>query len=152
MFDNLLALQAPRRSELCDKLERFLSTDPKHVENVLLWWFERKHLYSRLHRMIRMALDYLTIPGMISHSPSPLLTDFHLATSVEVERTFSQERLLLSHVRSRLSVQSTRALLCLGVWSLMGYVKDVDVKAAAVVPELIGDEAEEELAYDWDAL
>jgi hypothetical protein len=38
------------------------------------------------------------------------------------------------------------------MWSLIDYVKDVDVKAAAVVPELIGDEAEEELAYDWDAL
>jgi hypothetical protein len=84
--------------------------------------------------------------------PSPLFTELPLATSVEVERTFSQGRLVLSHVRSRLSVQSTRALLCLGVWSLLGYVKDGDVKAAVVVPELIGDNPEEELAYDWDVL
>ena len=34
----------------------------------------------------------------------------------------------------------------------MGYVKDSDIKAAVVVPELIDDKPEEELAYDWDAL
>jgi len=62
MFDNLPALQAPRRSELRDELESFLSTDPEHVEDVLLWWFEHKHMYPRLYRM---ALDYLTIPGKI---------------------------------------------------------------------------------------
>ena len=73
-----------------------------------------------------------------------------LATSVEVERAFSQGRLLLSHVCSRLSVQSTRALLCLGVWSSMGYVKDDDIKAAAVLPEVDGEE--EDLADDWDSL
>lgn len=72
------------------------------------------------------------------------------ATSVDVERTFSQGRLLLSHIRNRLSVQSTRALLCLGVWSLMGYVKDKDLKAATVLPE--ADSNEKDLAYDWDAI
>ena len=75
---------------------------------------------------------------------------FPLATSVEVERTFSQGRLILSHVRSRLSVQSTRALMCLGVWSLLGYVDDADCKAAAVLPAVVGDE--EELTNDWDDL
>ncbi|KDR70620.1 hypothetical protein GALMADRAFT_76041, partial [Galerina marginata CBS 339.88] len=49
-----------------------------------------------------------------------------------------------------LSVQSTRALLCLGVWSLLGYVKDSDVKAAAVLPEVDGDE--QELPDNWDAI
>ena len=73
-----------------------------------------------------------------------------LATSVDVERTFSQGRLLLSHVRSRLSVQSTRAVLCVGVWSLLGYINDDDVKAAAVLPEVRGEE--EELAVDWDII
>lgn len=72
------------------------------------------------------------------------------ATSVDVERTFSQGRLVLSHVRSRLSVQSTRALLCLGVWSTMGYVKDSDVLNAAVLPDIEGEE--EDLAEDWDAM
>jgi hypothetical protein len=71
------------------------------------------------------------------------------ATSVDVERTFSQGRLLLSHVCNRLSVQSTRALLCLGVWSLMGYVKDKDIKSATVLPEI---DEEEDLPEDWDAI
>jgi hypothetical protein len=65
---------------------------------------------------------------------------------------FSQGRLLLSHIRSRLSVQSTRALLCLGVWSLLGYVKDSDVKAVVILPELRADEEEEELKSDWDKI
>ena len=73
-----------------------------------------------------------------------------LATSVDVERVFSQGRLLLSHIQSRLSVQSTRALMCLGVWSLLGYVKDSDVKAVVVLPELQADEEEEKLELGWD--
>ncbi|KIL54810.1 hypothetical protein M378DRAFT_47059, partial [Amanita muscaria Koide BX008] len=44
--------------------------------------------------------------------------------------------LLLSHVRSRLNVQSIRALLCLGAWSLMGLVKDKDVLDVTRMPDL----------------
>lgn len=73
-----------------------------------------------------------------------------LATSVNVERVFSKGRILLSHLRSRLSVQSTRALMCLGVWSKMGYVKDTDVKSATILPEVDGEE--EELAKNWDRI
>lgn len=72
------------------------------------------------------------------------------ATSVDVERVFSQGRLLLSHVRSRLTVQSTRALMCLGAWSVMDFVKDSDITAATVLPEVDGEEKELEL--DWDAI
>ena len=57
---------------------------------------------------------------------------------------------LLSHVRNHLSVQSTRALMCLGVWSLMDLVKDKDIMAAALLPEVDGEE--EELAEDWDTI
>ena len=73
-----------------------------------------------------------------------------LATSVNVECVFSKGRILLSHLRSRLSVQSTRALMCLGVWSRMGYVKDTDVKSATILPEVDGEE--EELAENWDRI
>ena len=115
-----------------------------------MWWYERKHIYPRLSRM---AMDYLSIPGkhslfVVNGFPHP---DINLtATSVAVERTFSQGRLVLSHVRSRLCVQSTHALLCVGVWSVLGYVKDSDVKAAAVFPEVDGKE--DELTEDWDSL
>lgn len=73
-----------------------------------------------------MALDFLTIPP----------------TSVDVERLFSRGRLLLSHVRSRLSVNSTRALLCLGTWSTLGLVKTEDVKKVSALPEVKGEEDE----------
>jgi hypothetical protein len=75
-----------------------------------------------------------------------------LATSVDVERVFSQGRLLLSHIRSRLSVQSTRALMCLGVWSQLGFVTDSDVKAAVILPELHADEEEEVPELHWDKI
>jgi hypothetical protein len=67
-----------------------------------------------------------------------------------VERVFSKGRILLSHVRNGLSVQSTRALICLGNWSLLGYVHDKDVLAVTVLPALRG--AEEELHDGWDAI
>ena len=40
--------------------------------------------------------------------------------------------------------------MCLGVWSLLGYVHDNDVKAAALLPEI--DEEDEDLPADWDAI
>lgn len=65
-----------------------------------------------------------------------------------MERVFSQGRLVLSHVRNGLSVQSTRALMCLGAWSRMGLVKDKDVMEAARLPDVNG--SEDELGSDWD--
>jgi len=75
-----------------------------------------------------------------------------LATSVGVERTFSKGRLLLSHIRNRLSVQSTRALMCLGVWSLRGYVRDKDINGITALEEIVGEERMDELSADWDAI
>ena len=72
------------------------------------------------------------------------------ASSVDMEHFFSRGRLLLSHVRNRLSIQSTRALLCLGAWSRIGLVKDDDVMEAARLPEVKGTEAE--LDEYWDKI
>jgi hypothetical protein len=132
------------------ELDKYLGTDPEHVTDALAWWYEHKHVYPRLHRM---ALDYLSIPGKLEYLNIRrfLNHELLLATSVDVERTFSQGRLLLSHIRNRLCVQSTRALLCLGIWSEMDYVKDKDVKAATVLPE-VGSDEEEDLSDDWDAI
>jgi hypothetical protein len=41
--------------------------------------------------------------------------------------------------------------MCLGVWSLLGYVEDCDVKAVVVLPELLADE-EGELTVGWDKI
>jgi hypothetical protein len=136
---------------LRSELDTYLGTDPEHVTDALAWWYEHKHVYPCLHRM---ALDYLSIPGKFKYLDIGNFLDhqFILATSVDVERTFSQGRLLLSHIRNRLSIQSTRALLCLGIWSEMGYVRDKDVKAATVLPEVGSDEDDDDLGDDWDAI
>lgn len=105
--------------------------------------------------LLRMALDYLSIPGrcifylesIFNPSQCSLLT---LATSVNVEQGFSRGRLLLTHVRSRLSSQATGALLCLGNWSLRGYINDSDLQVAALMADVEG--AEEELEEQWDKI
>ena len=73
---------------------------------------------------------------------SPVLI-IYLATSVDVERTFSKGWLLLSHIRNRLSVESTRALLCLNNWSKQGFVKQEYLMEAATLPEVDGEAGEE---------
>jgi hypothetical protein len=40
--------------------------------------------------------------------------------------------------------------MCLGVWSILGYVKNSDVKAVVVLPELWADDEEGELEVGWD--
>lgn len=155
MFDSLPSLSAPKQHELRDELEKYLSTDPEAVEDVLMWWHRNRAMYPYLSRM---ALDYLTIPGVFfyrSHPSQVNSNDYFLpATSVDVERVFSRGRLVLSHVRSRLSAQSTRALLCLGSWSLLDLVKDTDVLAVTVLDEVEEPEGGEELQldYGWDRI
>ena len=58
-------------------------------------------------------------------------------------------QLILSHVCSQLSIQSTHAPLCLGQWSELSLIQDCDVKAS-----LRQDEAEEEAhhAEGWDSI
>lgn len=65
---------------------------------------------------------------------------------------FSQGRILLPHTRNGLSAQSIRALLCLGEWSLYGWVKDNNVLTElALYKELEGDE-DVLLETGWDAI
>ena len=46
-------------------------------------------------------------------------------------------------------MQLTRALMCVGAWSLMGYVKDSDITAVTALKD---DDSEEEAEKDWDAI
>lgn len=46
-------------------------------------------------------------------------------------------------------MQTTRALLCVGLWSQLGLVKDKDVQSAASLPDL---EEEIELDNKWDSM
>ena len=68
------------------------------------------------------------------------LTKLPSASSVAVERVFSKGRLIISHVRNRLSAQSTRALLCLGYRGKMDLIKNDDLNAAASLPDAKNDE------------
>ncbi|OJA11202.1 hypothetical protein AZE42_11296 [Rhizopogon vesiculosus] len=71
-----------------------------------------------------------------------------MTTSIDVERLFSRGHLLLSHVRSRLSVQSTWTLLCLGFWSQLNFIKPEDVNKVTMLPDVEGEE--QEMAHGWD--
>jgi hypothetical protein len=42
--------------------------------------------------------------------------------------------------------------MCLGAWSLMGYVKDSDVNEVTVLPDLKEGEEEEPLDDNWDSI
>ena len=63
-----------------------------------------------------------------------------------MERVFSCGRLLLPHVRNALSPESTRAVLCLGQWSALGLIHDDDLEEVARLPEVVGDESDDEEA------
>jgi len=87
------------------------------------------------------AWPSITFLSLVSHS---VPSRYHFsdsfassATSVDTERVFSRGRILLSHVRNSLSAQSTRALMCVGNWSLLGYIKDTDIQAVTTLPELV---------------
>ena len=114
-----------------------------------MWWYERRGAFPRLSRMAR---DYLSIPGEFSQRSFiifSVMLILLIATTVEVERTFSQGRLVLPHVRNRLSSQSTHALMCVGNWSQLGLVKIKDI-----LP-VLGDELnedEDELPAGWDQI
>ncbi|KIL54124.1 hypothetical protein M378DRAFT_60186, partial [Amanita muscaria Koide BX008] len=95
-----------------DEVTAYLQTDVAVNEtDPLRWWYEQQHLYPGLSRMAR---DYHSIP----------------ATSVDVERIFSGGRMLLSYLRNRLQVESTRALLCVGEWCKKRIMTDKDLLAA----------------------
>ncbi len=45
-----------------DELECYLNTDPDYdADDPIQWWQEHEHIYPWL---ARMALDFLTIPGI----------------------------------------------------------------------------------------
>ena len=68
---------------------------------------------------------------------------------------FSAGRLLLSHIRSKLSAESTHALLCLGAWSVLGFIDNKDIRAISTLPDVPDkrdDEGEFEMEEGWDAI
>ncbi|KAJ8454957.1 hypothetical protein ONZ45_g19104 [Pleurotus djamor] len=130
MFDKLPEVAPPPSTQTLNEARTYLESpiEPT-VTDALQWWYDRRETYPKLSRMAR---DYLSIP----------------ATSVGVERTFSTGRLILSHVRNRLSAETTRALMCVGSWSKLGYVNDSDVLTVAKLAD-VADDDEELLDVNW---
>ena len=130
------------------ELDCYLTADVEHVTDAITWWHEHHAIYPCLSRM---ALNYLSVPGMhyTTSLTSVLLLTALLATSIDVEHLFSRGQLLLSHVRSCLSVNSTWALLCLGTWSHLGLVKNEDILKVGMLPEVDNeDETEGDIGLD----
>jgi len=71
------------------------------------------------------------------------------ATSTDVKQVFSKGCLVLSHVHNRLSMASTCALMCLSAWSRLVLVREVDIKATASLPDVVGEEDELESGWDY---
>ena len=83
----------------------------------------------------------------ISISKSTTISDElgqYLATSVDIEQVFSKGHLILSHIWNHLSVESTRALMCLGYWSRLGYVEDSDIHVAAILLDVMEKDVDDE--------
>ena len=66
-----------------------------------------------------MALDYLSVPGMVMsyiHFDNYITNLLFVATSTVVECVFLQGQQLLSFTRNWLHASSVRAFLCMGSW------------------------------------
>ena len=42
--------------------------------------------------------------------------------------------------------------MCVGAWSQLGYVQDIDLKSVVTLLEIPVDEKEDDLPQDWDAI
>ncbi|PPQ81810.1 hypothetical protein CVT25_013646 [Psilocybe cyanescens] len=115
--------------DLQDELDCYLAAEVKDVKDALMWWYNRCSTFPCLFQMV---CDYLSVP----------------ATTLNVERTFSQGCLMLPHVCNCLNVQSTHDLMCVGSWSVLGLIKDSNLKAVLRVDIT----EEQDLAEDWDAI
>jgi len=71
--------------------------------------------------------------------------------SIDVEQLFSCGCLVLPHTCSRLSSNSTRALLCLSSWSLLGLVKAEDIEKVSKLLD-VPQGAMDDLEQGWDAI
>jgi hypothetical protein len=146
VFDHLPVLAAPKPTDLLDELDRYLMTDPEPTDNVLGWW--TKHCSTFLC-LSRMAFEY---PRCVHDSLHTIHTLIYFQPHLSTSREFSCGRLVLSHVRSCMTAQTTRAILCLGNWSRLGLVKSDDVRAAAALLDVEGMDSDYEMEEGWDQI
>lgn len=141
-FANLPSISISKSTTISDKLRWYLAAPPEEADNPFAWWIKNRHQYPHLSRI---ALTYLSIPGEFRQYLLIWANILYLlATSVDVEQVFSKGRLILLHIRNCLSVESTCALMCLGYWSRLGYVEDSDIHAAAILPNVMEKDVDDE--------
>ncbi|TFK80654.1 hATC-domain-containing protein, partial [Polyporus arcularius HHB13444] len=133
IFDHFASMAGKIDVAASDEIARYLASHTEPTNNPLQWWTDRR---SNFPRLSRMALDYLSIPG----------------TSVDVERVFSRGRRALSHIGSRLSAQTTCAILCVGTWSRLELIRPSDSLAVTSGPEVNNNDSDYEMEDGWDAI
>lgn len=151
-MDDITPSLPTTQSSAIDELTRYLSTPPERItrKEVLLWWHDHRSTYPILSRM---ALDYLTIPGMYMRTRSFYIAKlFYLATSVDVERVFSKGRLNLTYLRNRMSVQTFRALMCLDEWLKNNFITEKAMRAILKGEPEVDEETEEDVCEGWDKI
>ena len=60
----------PKTATKQSEIDEYLRLPVENVTDPLKWWFDKRRVYPNLSRM---ALDYLSIPGMYFHYHSQLL-------------------------------------------------------------------------------
>ena len=151
-------------------LTTFCHSDPPLNMSIMKNWPVTSKQTHRLSRMfsfggknilwsIRASCEW---PSTISWFLVRPVSNFHscsmntllmllVATLVDVEHVFSHGHLVLSHIWSRLSVQSTWALICLGSWSLGDMALDSDVLEVGMLAD-VAEDGEQELGERWDSI
>ena len=125
------------------KVLKNLSSGGSIIEDLILAY----HAWLGIFLQYQVSLSTSTAWGL-----NEFILTWSLASSVAVERVFSKGRLIISHIRNRLSAQSTRALMCLGYWSKLGFVTLEDLKAGASLPDVKEGEAWLEDSEEWNII
>ena len=81
-----------------------------------------------------------------------LTTNVLTATTSEVERLFSRGRLILPHVRNRLSAQSMRAIICVGAWSAHGFIQAEDSRPIGLLEDVDNATDDYLMEEGWDRI
>jgi hypothetical protein len=99
--------------------------------NVLAWWAEQKRNGNTHHGLLQMALDVMCCPGenVCKYQTTKLIADqlVHIATTVDVERTFSFGQDYVSVRRHNLNPKSVSRGMALSFNSKNGKVKPLSL-------------------------
>lgn len=71
---------------------------------------------------------------------------------MDVERIFSQGRVILSYLRNRLSVQTVRALICVNEWTKAGIITEKHIHDCIWGLKDIDEDDESYVAEGWDTI